>query len=571
MLNQLRYFRGYRLGLLVAALLGLIATIAETAAIVLVVPLAASLVDPGQGVDRTVGPFDITLGAGAAAVLILALIVLATALQLGTVALRARLATSWERRTRNRLFGAFAAADYETQSGQRPGHLQQGMNFAETGSRSLSELMSLVASGTSLLLLLVAAFVLSPITAVGVAVFGAVISAALRPLRKGAKASSRRTGRATMTLGSDVSQVERLIADIDLFGIRQPVTEQLDAASRKVARHRGRTMMLVGSVGPTYRNAGLVFLVGILALIGATDAIDPVTAGAVALLLLRGMGYGQQLQRAYATILEGEAKLEILHGIIDHFERRRAVHGDVRLAIEPLSIELRGVSYEYADGTAALHDLDLRIAPGERIGIVGASGGGKTTLASILTRLRQPTAGVYLVNGRAASEYRPEDWARAVALVPQHPILLHGSLSENIRFFRTWVTDDEVAAAAERAGLSELIAGLPDGLATAIGPDARSLSGGQVQRVGIARALAGDPRLLILDEPTSALDPGTERALQETMSALPEGITLVLIAHRLSTLAVCDRVIVIDNGRLSDDGPTDRVLSSHSAGFRKAD
>jgi ABC-type multidrug transport system fused ATPase/permease subunit len=196
-----------------------------------------------------------------------------------------------------------------------------------------------------------------------------------------------------------------------------------------------------------------------------------------------------------------------------------------------------------------LSDISFRVAGGEAIGIVGPSGAGKSTLVQILLRLRTPQQGRYLVNGVPADAFAGRAWTAMVAYVPQEPRLLHASVAENIRYFR----DIPAAAVEDAARLARIhndIVAWQDGYDTTIGPRADAISGGQQQRICIARALAGRPELLILDEPTSALDPRSESLLQESLLVLKERLTLVIIAHRMTTLEICDRVMVIVDGRL---------------------
>jgi ABC-type multidrug transport system fused ATPase/permease subunit len=159
------------------------------------------------------------------------------------------------------------------------------------------------------------------------------------------------------------------------------------------------------------------------------------------------------------------------------------------------------------------------------------------------------------VNGRPASDYDRRDWARQASLVPQEPKLVEGTIADNIRFLRAGITDDQVATASRRAGLDRDLAGFPEGLGRHVGPRHRALSGGQRQRIAIARALAGEPSLLVLDEPTSALDEECERVVQETLESLAGTVTVVVVTHRPATLERCGRILRIRGGRVEARGP----------------
>jgi ABC-type multidrug transport system fused ATPase/permease subunit len=196
-----------------------------------------------------------------------------------------------------------------------------------------------------------------------------------------------------------------------------------------------------------------------------------------------------------------------------------------------------------------LSDISFQIEAGEAVGIIGPSGAGKSTLIQILLQLRRGDEGRYLINGVPVEEYARADWHERVAYVPQLPRLIHASVAENIRYFRE-LDDEALERAARLARIHDDIVRWADGYDAIVGPRADAVSGGQQQRICLARALAARPEVLVLDEPTSALDPHSETLIQESLSGLRHELTLFVIAHRMSTLDICDRVMVIMDGRL---------------------
>jgi ATP-binding cassette subfamily C protein len=233
------------------------------------------------------------------------------------------------------------------------------------------------------------------------------------------------------------------------------------------------------------------------------------------------------------------------------------------------AIVLERVSYAYAGaGDAVLTDVDLTIARGESIGIVGPSGAGKSTLVDLLLGLLEPTAGRITVDGRDITSAL-RSWQRHIGYVPQEPFLLDDTIRRNVAFgiADPDIDDRRVTAALRRAQLADFVAGLREGLDTLLGERGTRLSGGQRQRVAIARALYHDPEVLVFDEATSALDTAVERELIDSLEALRGVKTLVVIAHRLSTVRRCDRLAVLRDGRLAAVGPYDELLE-RDAGFR---
>ena len=227
------------------------------------------------------------------------------------------------------------------------------------------------------------------------------------------------------------------------------------------------------------------------------------------------------------------------------------------------SIGLKNLAFSYEPGRAALGGIDLTIAKGERIGIIGKTGSGKSTLVDIVMGLLRPSGGALSVDGEPIGDANLANWKAQIAHVPQAIFLADASIADNIAFghLPEGVDQERVERSARDAGLTEFLAGLPDGLATTVGERGVRLSGGQRQRIGIARALYKKASLLILDEATSALDDETEAAVMASVEQLGRDLTIVLIAHRLSTLAGCDRIYRLDGGRIIDQGRYDEVTS----------
>jgi ATP-binding cassette, subfamily B, bacterial PglK len=233
-------------------------------------------------------------------------------------------------------------------------------------------------------------------------------------------------------------------------------------------------------------------------------------------------------------------------------------------------LALRDVTFRYPDGTTALTKVSLDIAKGDRIGIVGKTGSGKSTLVDVLIGLIAPTQGQLLVDGEpVAGAARVAGWRARIAHVPQSIFLRDASITENIAFGTAKADIDEtkVRDAATRAGLLDFIESLPAGFSTLVGERGIRLSGGQRQRIGIARALYKQAELLILDEATSALDSDTEAAVMQSVETLSPSLTIVLIAHRSSTVAICDRVYRLEGGRIVEEGSYEEVIG---AGLRRA-
>lgn len=229
------------------------------------------------------------------------------------------------------------------------------------------------------------------------------------------------------------------------------------------------------------------------------------------------------------------------------------------------AIEFKNIhfAYENNQGTPLFADLNLSIRPGEKIALVGHSGGGKTTITKLLLRFMDVTDGELLIDGQNVAHARLADVRRAIAYVPQEPSMFHRTIRENIRYGRLDATDEEVIEAAKKAHAHKFIEKLPQGYETLVGERGVKLSGGQRQRIAIARAIIKNAPILVLDEATSALDSESEKHIQAALWELMKGRTAVVIAHRLSTIQKMDRIIVLENGKIIEQGTHTELLKKN--------
>jgi ABC-type multidrug transport system fused ATPase/permease subunit len=223
-------------------------------------------------------------------------------------------------------------------------------------------------------------------------------------------------------------------------------------------------------------------------------------------------------------------------------------------------IELQHVSFAYRDGSPVLRDINLTVRKGETVALVGPSGGGKTTLMDLILRLYDPTEGVILYDGVDVRQFRQRAYRQNFGVVPQDPFLFHTTVRDNIVYSRQ-ADDATIDYAITAANAKEFVERLPQGLDTIAGPRGTQPSGGQRQRIAIARAIYGRPSILFLDEATSSLDSESEHAVQEAIARIVKDMTAIIIAHRLSTVAHADRVVVIADGRIEAEGRHDEVMA----------
>jgi ABC-type multidrug transport system fused ATPase/permease subunit len=550
------HYSSHTRGVLAAALATALAAMAEASALVMIVPLAERATRADGEVLGRIGPFSLEMGTGQLLGLVTALIVVSVAFKVLALWLRTRTVRSWEQRARVRALRLLLEADYEHTARLAPSELQAvvGSHVGQAAA-GLSVIGQIANAAISLAVLVLVAFATAPVAALVIAVVGGGLLALLRPLAR----RTREAGKASSELGIESN---RLVADtardgreIRLYGAQNHFLDQYSSAVTRHAVNQTRLNMISGLAPVLYHGAGLLLVVVAIALALSVGDLEVTTLGSVALLFLRSLGYGQQLASTLQQYNQTVPFADRLAAELSSLAEARERSGDLELrSVE--SIELRNVGYLYAGAEAdqaALEHVDVVLRSPGIVGLVGASGSGKSTLAQLLLRLRHPSSGQVLVNGRDIAEWSRGSWATQVALVPQSPQLLRGSVRDNIAFFRPGIDEERVRQVARSVGLDGLFDSLPDGYDTELGETGRELSGGQLQRIGIARALAGDPSLLVLDEPTSALDIETEQWVQRAIKEAGLRALVVVITHRETTLGICDRVLRLEAGRLVAD------------------
>jgi ATP-binding cassette subfamily B protein len=253
-----------------------------------------------------------------------------------------------------------------------------------------------------------------------------------------------------------------------------------------------------------------------------------------------------------ARLSEALGTLLVPHDLRDHPKAATLMRFGAR-------VEFDRISFQYPGGRRVFENLSLRLEAGQRVGLVGPSGGGKSTLFALLQRLCDVQHGRILIDGQDIARVTQESLRASIAVVPQDISLFHRSIMENIRYGRPSASDEEVLAAVA-AARCDFIATLPNGMETIVGDRGVMLSGGQRQRIAIARAFLKDAPLLLLDEATSALDSESEEIIRQALGYLMRDRTVIAIAHRLSTVRTCDRIIVLHAGRIVQDGSPDQLM-----------
>jgi len=469
-------------------------------------------------------------------------------------------------RLRGQVFDRLVSLELDFYTRRRVGELISRLSSDVTQVRTMltQTLTSLLSSVLSLIGAVAILFLLSPsLLIIILALAPALVIVAMvfaRPLRRLSTKVQDAIAASTTTAEEALSGI-RVVKS---FGREGWERQRYDEDLRGVVGTATRLVTARGLFGAMMTLLGFGTLIVILWYTGRLVIEGSLTLGSLTSFLLYGIAIGTSLSSIagiYGQFQEGAGAVVRVFEIID--ERPTIRDDPAALALTEVEggITFEGVSFGYGAERAVLRDIDLDIAPGEVLAVVGPSGAGKTTLCNLIPRLWDVSEGRLLIDGHDVREVGLASLREAISLVPQEATVFGGSAAENIRYGRLEASHDELVAAARAANAHDFIEALPDGYDTVLGDRGTRLSGGQRQRVAIARAILKDAPILILDEATSSLDNESERLVQEALVRLMEGRTTIVVAHRLSTIRHADRIAVLDDGWLLELGTHEELLA----------
>ena len=362
-----------------------------------------------------------------------------------------------------------------------------------------------------------------------------------------------------------ITEMLGAIRTITSFGTRGYESRRFEAVSAENAATTAAVARKSALVGPISQGVASIGLIAML-LVAVQFFVLPGRMTVAVLLtfffaLFRLLPLVQMLNGHRSQWAISRNALDVVAGLLDKHDKPYIADGHVPLVHFADSIVFEDVSFAYEPGQDVLTDVSLVVRQGEATALVGASGAGKSTLVDLVARLHDPTGGRVLLDGVDMKDYTLESLRRHVVVVSQQTFLFHDTVRANISYGLDDVPLERIRWAAEKANAIEFIDAMPEGFDTVLGDRGERLSGGQRQRISIARALLRDPEILILDEATSALDSISERLVQESLEYLMRGRTVIVIAHRLSTIESADHVVVLDNGRVVEDGTYAELLA----------
>jgi ATP-binding cassette, subfamily C, bacterial len=428
----------------------------------------------------------------------------------------------------------------------------------------------IIQSFSGFLIYLLIAFNISPSITLYTLVVGAILLLIVRPLL------SRSQAIANLLVATEKNYTHFLSEHImgakafKAAGVEKYALQSGGTLLQKMRRLSIQSTLIRSMSSSLFQPASLIFVIVLFSIVYRQPGFSMISFAATLYLIQKIFTYLESGHGALHSIRETIPYTQNIEGfkkVLDE-HRETTIPGAAPFSFKR-KLEFRNVSFSYGEGENVLSDVNFSILKGETIGLIGPSGAGKTSVADLLLRLFKPTGGDILIDGKPFAAISSESWRRNIGYVAQDVFLLNASIEDNIRFYRPSLSTEAIIEATKQANIYNFIIGLPDGFNTMTGDRGVMLSGGQRQRIALARALAGRPALLILDEATSALDHESEKLIHESIRALHGKITVVIVAHRPSTVAEADKILALSNGRIIENGTPEELLKNHDSYFYK--
>lgn len=477
---------------------------------------------------------------------------------------------AYETKVRTELLQITLKTDWVYLSKQKLGYLEQMLIMSvEQGSKFLIHISNLFLIAATLLVYSILAINISAIITILTLLCGVVIFYGFRPLFRQNRINSDTTLKQYKKLAHYVNESILGMKSIKAGFVEKQILGKALLYIKRLSELRTRVGLLSAITTALLQPLPLFFILGIFAFFYKVGFFSFASFAVVIYAINRVFNSFQSLQSEIHTLVSFMPHLTSAR----EYRTEAALHTEEDHGTQPFrfekDLELKGVTFAYEDGGPVVSDINFTVKRGELLGLIGPSGAGKTTLVDIFLRLLKPREGSILLDGVDISEIDLKSWRANVGYVSQDIFLFNDSIANNIRFYSDSISDDEIIEAAKLANIHDFIMQQPEQYHTIVGERGIKLSGGQRQRVALARVLARRPRILILDEATSALDNESEILVQKAIDGLKGKITVIAIAHRLSTVIDSDRLIVLEKGRIVEEGSPKALLQDENSYFSK--
>ena len=569
-------YAAYTKQIVALAALGFLSGLLEGVGINAFIPLLAILTGTASGGDdpisQAIANFFLFLGIDFSLKFILIFIALLFILKAIVLLLfsyiKITITAGYEKKMRTALFRELLAAQWSYLLKQKLGHFEtMMMTNIRFGSELLGQIGDVIILIAGLIVYAVIALNISPRITLITFVIGIIFFMALRPLLARTRAAASKTANINKTIAHFLNENMVGMKVLKAAVVHEQISTWAAELFDHLARLRKHTLLLRSFGGSIVQPMSIIFVSVIFSISYKLPGFQFIAFVPVVYLIQRIFSYVQQLQSHLHKMIESGPYVKT----ILKYERETRVHHEqekgTRRFLFTDALEFKDVSFAYTPKNEVLSHLSFRLEKGRLLGIVGSSGGGKTTVVDIILRLFEPSSGAILLDGVNARDIELSAWRRAIGYVSQDLFLLNDTIANNIRFYDNSITEADMVRVAQMASIYEFIQSCPQGFDTPVGERGVLLSAGQRQRIVIARALARNPELLILDEATSALDNESEAQIQKVIENLKRQITVLAIAHRLTLISNADSILVLEKGSIVEQGDPRRLLADPSSAF----
>lgn len=479
--------------------------------------------------------------------------------------------TSYETKTRGNLLRSTLNANWPYLSKQKIGYLENTIKIDTTKSSTLlQEISSLVIALSSLLVYVIVAINISPLITLSALTSVSLLLIAFKPILKLAKRNSQALINLYRESAHHINQSISGVKAVKAATVESQIADRGDNLFKQIRSANIKQALLKNIPGSLLQPMGMIFVCILMGLSYKLQNFDLAILLPIIYLVERIFDNGKRLQGNLNNLSELTPYLMSTTNYLKDSLEAKEYDESMQSPSFNKTLCFKGISFQYPDKSIiVLDNLDFTINKGELIGIIGPSGGGKTTLVDLILRLLEPSSGQILLDGKNIDKISLKEWRHSIGYVSQDIFLLNDTIANNIKFYDNDITEKEIERATKDANIYDFIQTLPNKFNSEIGEKGVLLSMGQRQRIVIARTLVRKPAILILDEATSALDSESEIKIQKVIENLKGKITVIAIAHRLSTVINSDKILVLENGGIVEQGEPQKLLKDKGSYFYK--
>jgi len=570
-------FKQYKWKFVVVTILGFLSGLSGALGISAIIPLFAVLTGQESGLDiisRSISYifslFNIPFTLPFLVAFIAVLFVLKALIKFAAQYMNELLAAEYEENLRSSLFNKTFQSSWPFLMEQKVGYLEKVLMFDVSKTASAIILLSsLILLLTSFITYAIVAFSISVFITLITIVFGIVLFFVFKPLLYKLKRLSEEMAVKYKLISHHVNENIIGAKMIKARTAEDKVSQKSREYFQRFRDIRVKSSLYQYSVGSAFEPIGFVFASVLLMFYYKNPTFEIASFVAIIYLIQKMFSFMQTGQGTAQNIVEITPYLKSVALYRREVMENKETETGTREFKFDENLSFQNINFSYNNKINVLSGINFEIRNGDMIGLVGSSGAGKTTLVDIILRLIKPASGKILVDGIDLDEIKIRSWRENIGYVTQEMFLLNDTIKNNIRFYDDNISEEDMVSASKTANIYDFIQELPNKFDTEIGERGLKISGGQRQRIVLARILARKPKILILDEATSSLDTISEKLIQESIDKLKGKMTVIVIAHRLSTIMNSDKLIILDNGKITEEGQPEKLLKNKDSHFYK--